>query len=262
MRHLVWLLGCALVLSCTVNSSDLAGVDAGGFGTGGHPAGSGGETATGGQPATGGQSATGGQVGTGGEAATGGQIGAGGRFAPGGQNGGGGRNAIGGRGGAGGLATGGQVGTGGQPATGGQTGAAGQGGAAGEAATGGHGGSAGQNGQGGQAGGIQSCTQIQTQYTNAISSAKACSLDTQGECQQLVDTSLSCKGCQVYVNDTSELDMIAASWTAAGCDQMHFVCPAIACVTPQPSRCVAASGTSGGPGPGKSSGTCTAIGTP
>ena len=259
MRQLVWLVGCALVLSCTVNSSDLY-VDAGSFGAGGQVTGSGGTNSTGGQIGTGGQVSTGGQGGT--QTGQGGQGGS-----QTGQAGIGGRTGLGGRGGHGGqTAAGGQSGQAGQSATGGQTGQTGgndgQGGTGGDSATGGHGGSAGQTGQGGtqggQGGSTQSCTQIQAQYTSALSAAKACSPDAFGQCQQLVETSLSCRGCQSYVNDTTELDAIAASWMAAGCDQMHAICPAFACVAPQSSRCVVTSGNSGGPGPGaKTSGTCT-----
>jgi hypothetical protein len=59
MRHVVWLAGCLLVLSCTVNNDNLNG------GTGGAGSGTGGAIATGGQPGTGGQ-AGGGHTGTGG----------------------------------------------------------------------------------------------------------------------------------------------------------------------------------------------------
>src|ERR1700722_14048629 len=91
MRHIVWLAGCLLLFSCTVNNDNL-NADAGG---------SGGTSATGGQGGTGGTLATGGQVGTGGQTATGGQPGTGGS-ATGGHGGNGG--------GTGGPGTGGQGG--------------------------------------------------------------------------------------------------------------------------------------------------------
>jgi hypothetical protein len=92
MRHTVWLAGCLLLFSCTVNNDNL-NADAGG---------NGGASATGGQVGTGGQVATGGQVGTGGQVATGGQPGTGG-------------SPTGGHGGNGGSGTGGSgSGTGGQ----------------------------------------------------------------------------------------------------------------------------------------------------
>jgi len=210
MRHLVCLVGCALVLSCTVNSSNLD-VDAAAFGTGGQQAGTGGVHGTGGiggncprcVDGTGGQIATGGQVGTGGQ-----------------------------------LATGGQLGTGGQGGNhGGEGGTSGQG-------------AAGQSGAGGQGGGNQTCADLQAQYTSALAAARACNPDRPGQCQQRVDTSVSCKTCQTYVNDTTELDAIAASWSAAGCDQMHTICP-LACVSPQPSHCAGSNAAQSG------GGTCT-----
>lgn len=99
MRHIVWLAGCLLVLSCTVNNDNL-NTDAGGTGgAGGCPrcVGTGGETASGGQIGTGGASATGGQVGTGGETATGGKTGAGGSATGGHGAGGGGTGGAGGK---------------------------------------------------------------------------------------------------------------------------------------------------------------------
>jgi hypothetical protein len=98
MRHVIWLAGCLLVFSCTVNNDNL-NTDAGGTGgttatggvsgsggAGGCPrcVGTGGATAAGGQPGTGG-SATGGQ-GEGGVGGTG--IGGKGTGGTGGQGGG------------------------------------------------------------------------------------------------------------------------------------------------------------------------------
>jgi hypothetical protein len=46
-------------------------------------------------------------------------------------------------------------------------------------------------------------------------------------------------GCPTWVNDTSELDPIAAQWAAAGCTSQ--VCPGVACVAPGTSAvCVPA----------------------
>ncbi len=101
MRHVVWLAGFLLVLSCTVNNDNLndgtggSGGGAGGcprcVGTGGAPA-TDGQTGTGGAPATGGQTGTGGAIATGGQPGTGGQAGGGptgtGGSATGGQGGG------------------------------------------------------------------------------------------------------------------------------------------------------------------------------
>ena len=194
MRHIVWLAGCLLVLSCTVNNDNL-NTDAGGSGGVG----------------TGGTSATGGQIGTGGASATGGQIG-----------------------------------TGGQTATGGQTGTGGS-------ATGGH--AAGGSGGGGQGGG-KSCDALETDYGNALTAAKKCTLGATNQCQQLVNSSLSCPGCKQYVNDATMLSAIQTEWDDQNCSSVPHACPAIACIVPTTSVCTS-SPTSGGPGGGADSmGTC------
>jgi hypothetical protein len=226
MRHIVWLAGCLLVLSCTVNNDNLNN-DAGGTGgcprcggTGGTPP-TGGPVGTGGASAAGGQVGTGGQLGTGGASATGGQLGTGGA-----------------------SATGGQVGTGGQPGTGGS-------------ATGGHGGNGGSSmgGSGGQGGG-KSCDALETDYDNALTAAKKCTLGATNQCQQLVNSSLSCAGCKQYVNDTTMLSAIQMEWDDQDCSSAPHVCPAIACVVPTTSVCTS-SPTSGDPGGGaNSTGTC------
>jgi hypothetical protein len=218
MRHTVWLAGCLLVLSCTVNNDNL-NVDAGGTGgAGGCPRCVG----------TGGAPATGGQIGSGGAPATGGQVGSGG--AP---------------------ATGGQVGTGGQTASGGQTGTGGS-------ATGGQG--AGGSGTGGQAGGT-GCDALETDYDTALTAAKKCSPGASNQCQQLVDTSLSCPGCKQYVNDTTMLSAIQTAWDNQSCSSVGHVCPEIACVVPTTSVCASTSTTTGGPNAGADPmGTCTSAG--
>jgi hypothetical protein len=217
MRHIVWLAGCLLVLSCTVNNDNL-NADAGSGGSGGCPrcVGTGGASATGGQIGTGGASATGGRVGTGGASATGGQVG-----------------------------TGGQIGTGGQTATGGQPGTGGS-------ATGGAGGSGGSGGQGGG----KSCDGLETDYDNALTAAKRCTLGATNQCQQLVNSSLSCAGCKQYVNDTTMLSAIQTEWDNQNCSSAPHVCPEIACVVPTTSVCTS-SPTSGDPGGGADpTGTC------
>ena len=203
MRHLVWLAGCLLVLSCTVNNDNL-NADAGGSGSGG----------AGGCPRC---------AGTGGATATGGQIGTGGA-----------------------SATGGQGGTGGQTATGGTTGTGGS-------ATGGHG--AGGSGSGGQGGG-KSCDALESDYNTALTAAKKCTLGATGQCQQLVNGSLSCPGCKQYVNDTTTLSAIQTEWDDQNCSAVPHACPAIACVVPTTSVCTS-SPTSSGPGGGAdAAGTC------
>jgi hypothetical protein len=234
MRHIVWLAGCLLVLSCTVNSDNL-NTDAGGTGGGSGGAGTGGATATGGQVGTGGATATGGQVGTGGATATGGQVGTGGATATGGQ-----------------VGTGGQIGTGGATATGGKTGTGGS-------ATGGHG--AGGNGTGGAGG--KGCDALESDYGSALTAAKKCTPGATNQCQQLVGSSLSCPGCKQYVNDTTALSAIQTAWDSQNCSSVPHVCPAIACVVPTTSVCASTGPTTGGPNAGADpSGTCSVLLTP
>jgi hypothetical protein len=221
MRHLVWLAGCLLVLSCTVNNDNLND------GTGGGTGGAGGCprcVGTGGAPATGGQTGAGGAIATGGQPGTGGQAGSG-------QNG------------TGGSASGGQGGGG----KGGGTGGSGTGGSG----TGG--------GQGGQAGG-ESCDAIASDYGKALTTAKRCIPGATGQCAHLVDTSLSCSGCKQYVNDTTTLAALQTAWTNQACGSVAHPCPAIACVIPTQSTCAGTSSTSGGPNAGADpSGTCTGV---
>jgi hypothetical protein len=225
MRHIVWLAGCLLVLSCTLNNDNL-NADAGG--TGGASGGAGGCPRCVG---TGGTTATGGQIGTGGALATGGQVGTGGV-----------------------SATGGQIGTGGASATGGQLGTGGSG-------IGGHGTGGSGTGGGGQGGG-KSCDALETDYGTALTAAMKCTLGASGQCQQLVNRTLSCPGCKQYVNDTTMLTAIQTAWDDQSCDSVPHVCPAIACVVPTASVCTS-SPTSGGPGPGAdATGTCAPAPTP
>jgi hypothetical protein len=241
MRHLVWLSGVLLALSCSVDNSNL-NVDAGNVGTGGAggcprcaPTGGSGGAAAG---ATG----TGGSVtGTGGSVSgIGGQSGAGGSVSGAGGSGTGGNVTGTGGDGAGGKGSGGATGTGGK-GSGGTTGTGGKG-------------SGGTTGTGGQ-GGSPSCDTLASEYTSALTKAKACTPGTANQCQRMVDSSITCPGCKTYVNDTTTLDTIDAQWKAAGCDKMHFICPAIACVVPGQPTCQAAA-------PGGSTGTCTSIATP
>ena len=240
MRQIVWLAGCLLVLSCTINNDNL-NADAGGTGgAGGCPrcAGTGGQTATGGQVGTGG---------AGGKAATGGQVGTGGA---------GGKTATGGHVGTGGAATGG--GAGGCPrcvGTGGSSGAGGQVGTGGSA-TGGHGdGGSGTGGGGGQGGG-KGCNALETDYGGALTAAKQCTLSGTDQCQQLVNDSLSCPGCKQYVNDATTLSTIQMAWDDQNCSSTPHACPAIACLVPTSSVCTS-SPTAGGTGLGANpTGTC------
>jgi len=96
----------------------------------------------------------------------------------------------------------------------------------------------------------------------ALTAAAVCSPGATGQCQHLVDTSLSCPGCKRYVNDVTELDALSNMWTDQNCAAtFHTACPAIACVVPGPATCAATSGTPGGPSAGASpGGSCTSVG--
>jgi hypothetical protein len=163
---------------------------------------------------------------------------------------------IGGQAGTAATGSGGQAGTsftgvggeGGTRSTGGTSG-----GSAGRGGTFGHGGAAGHAADAGE-----SCTQIETDYGNAMTAAAECTPGAAGQCQHLIDMSLSCPGCQRYVNDVTELDALAAMWNDQDCSASpHGPCPTIACVIPGPASCAAASGTPGGPNAGADpGGTC------
>src|SRR6185312_15233411 len=129
--------------------------------------------------------------------------------------------------------------TGGQTATGGHSGIGGRFGAGGQVGSGGHTGSGGRAGSSGGAG--KSCSQLETDYSDALATAKSCTLGAPDQCKQLVDTSISCPGCKVHVNDTTDLDALTARWTDAGCAQTRAPCPAIACIATLPASCSATS---------------------
>jgi len=104
---------------------------------------------------------------------------------------------------------------------------------------GGQGGAGGGSGGAGGAGG-DTCTQLETQYSAALITARMCTLGATGQCQALVNTSLSCPGCKLHVNDTTALDAIAAQYQQLGCAAVPHACPAIACINPGTGACTAA----------------------
>jgi hypothetical protein len=203
MRHLTWFVGLLLILSCSVKPVE--NPDGAGPGGGGG-AGGAGTTGSGGQG--GGTTGTGGGAG---DHSTGG-------------SGGGQAGTSGGQAGT----SGGQAGTsGGQAGTsGGQAGAGG--GSAGHAG-GGHGGHPADAGQ--------TCDELETDYGTALTAARQCSPGSAGQCQHLVPTSLSCPGCEEYVNDVTRLNTITAEWNDQDCGATPHPCPAIACVNPGSGAC-------------------------
>ena len=114
--------------------------------------------------------------------------------------------------------------------------------------TGGHGGAAGGGNSGGSGGtGGVSCGDLATQYTDALPAAQSCDVKASGECQQLVSSSLSpCfVTCMTYVNDSTALNAIKASWEQAGCNNVAVLCPAIACLQPTNNMCLVGDAGSG-----------------
>jgi len=123
-------------------------------------------------------------------------------------------------------------------------GTTGAGGGAGKVGTG----SAGATGtDGGAVDAGDVCASLIQQYASALTAAKACNVALNSEqCQQEVDTSLSCPGCKTWVHDTKPVDDVRQLWQQAGCDKIHRPCPAIACIAPGKGNCVASSAS--GPG--------------
>jgi hypothetical protein len=241
MRHLAWLFGLLLVVSCSINP--VLKVDGSPSGGGGTNGGGGRGGATTGNGGAGGDHAGGG---SGGAITGSGGAGGGSGGATTGSGGAGGDQASGGSGGA---TTGSGGGTAG--AGGGTAGAGGGTAGAGGGATGAGGSIAGQSG-GGQAGhstgkdGGETCAELETDYSDALMAARKCTPGAADQCQHLVGLSISCPGCKGYVNDATTLDIIAGEWKDQGCKVS--VCPAIACIAPGTGVCLS---TSGGPG-----GTC------
>ena len=68
------------------------------------------------------------------------------------------------------------------------------------------------------------CRQLAYQYDVAIASAMACDVGGTGQCQTHVVLSLSC-GCQTFVNDSTEVDVLHGRWQAMGCVANQMDCP-------------------------------------
>ncbi len=92
-----------------------------------------------------------------------------------------------------------------------------------------------------------SCGDLATDYAQALAAAQSCDVNTSGQCQQLVSSSLSpCfSNCMTYVNDPSTPNAIKAIWEQEGCNNVLVLCPAIACLQPTNSLCLASDGGAG-----------------
>jgi len=77
--------------------------------------------------------------------------------------------------------------------------------------------------------------------------AQRCEVSATGQCKKLVSSSLSSCfiNCMKYVNDDSTLNNIKQRWVQDGCDNGAVPCPAIACLQPTNSTCVAGDGGGG-----------------
>jgi hypothetical protein len=127
----------------------------------------------------------------------------------------------------------------------GSPGGAGHGGA-GSPGTAGHGGG-GSPGHDGGADAGASCAELENAYASALTAARACMPGMAGQCAKLASTSLSpCfVGCMTYVQDATAVDDLKTQWTAKGCGNGTFVCPAIACLQPTAGSCAAGDGGGG-----------------
>jgi hypothetical protein len=121
------------------------------------------------------------------------------------------------------------------------------GGAAGHGAGGGGATGTGGGGAGGSTDGGPSCGDLMDLYTQAMKQAQSCDVGATGQCQQMASGSLSpCfVNCMTYVNDATVLNAIKQTWEAEGCNNVKVLCPAIACIQPTNSMCVAADGGGG-----------------
>jgi hypothetical protein len=234
----------AAPLGCSVDPVEsVDGSGHGGSAVSGH-GGSGGQAGTTGAAGGSGTSGAAGQAGTSGGAGTGGVTGAAGHGGTTGVAGGGGASGAAGQAGTSGAAGhGGTSGAAGQAGTSGAAGGAGSTGGAGQAGTAGRGGTTGAAGTGGAtggggAGGGKTCTQLETDYTAALTAAKMCNATAGNQCQILVSISLACPTCKAHVNDDAQLTALKASYDQAGCSAMPHICPAIACVNPGSGACV------------------------
>jgi hypothetical protein len=92
----------------------------------------------------------------------------------------------------------------------------------GVAATGGAAGSAGVGG----GGGAPTCASLETDYQNAVNSAKSCT--TSGVCPTKISKTIcGCQGCpsMTFVSDPAGPNKVATDWQKLGC-----TCPKVLCI--------------------------------
>jgi hypothetical protein len=146
---------------------------------------------------------------------------------------------------AGGTGVAGTTGAAGTTGVAGTTGEAGTTGAAGSGAAG-ITGAAGTRGDGGtpdDGGGDDDhdvCDRLEKDYVAAIDDAIKCDLDKHRRtCAELVDSSLACPLCKIWVDDKSELNEIRADWKRERCDKRKPLCSLTRCLSAGPGICLA-----------------------
>jgi hypothetical protein len=84
---------------------------------------------------------------------------------------------------------------------------------------------------------------LETQYANTLAGAQSCDVSGSGQCQELVEATLSsCPSCMTYVNDAAIVNMIKADWMSLGCGaQATSGCPPLSCPQLTGGACVASS---------------------
>jgi hypothetical protein len=110
--------------------------------------------------------------------------------------------------------------------------------------TGGMGGNEGTGGTGAggspvDGGELDVCGAYAIKYATVLEAVKSCTFGAAGQCAHSVLPSLSvCSaGCNLYVNDSTELEEIRLLWEQAGCARAAVACPAILCVPSAGGAC-------------------------
>jgi len=94
--------------------------------------------------------------------------------------------------------------------------------------------------------GSRTCEQLASDFLAARSAARACTPGAANQCQAPVPVSL-CAGCNLFVNDATEVQPIMAQFFRQGCDKnAATACTFYNCAQLAPFSCVANDGGSPG----------------
>ncbi len=110
-------------------------------------------------------------------------------------------------------------------------------GATGGSSTGGTGGAGGSL--------LAACTELASQYQQALPAAMACDVGASGQCAQIVESALSaCGSCPIAVSDTSTLGALRKLWDGANCQGAFgaISCPLDLCLQPDKDVCLPVDG--------------------